>query len=168
MDEKRVYLLAELDEEANRRLADIYQQLAQTGMTGTQTPAIPYHFTMASFDLDQEDRVLDLAQAVCRQTRAFDMCLSHIGLFGLRVLFIAPAMNHELLALHDALDPDAPAAGAHQWVAHATVLIDEPECIQAAIPFVAQSFQPFTARIERITAYEFFPSRFLGTYELQS
>ena len=104
------------------------------------------------------------AQTVSRQSKAFEISLSYIGLFGLKVLFLAPAMNTELLHLYRDLVPEEGISGCHNWAAHATILIDTPENIQAAVPIVARSFSPFAAKIESVGAYEFAPLRFLAEY----
>jgi len=166
VEDKRIYLLAQFDGEAQRKLTGLYEALARAGYSGRQTPGVPYHFTLGSFEAEREFAILERAGAVCRGTCAFDVNLSHIGLFGLNVLFIAPAVNGELLRLHDALVPEEPAGGRHDWVAHATLLIDEPDAVRTAIPIVARSFSPFAARIERVGVYEFFPKRFIADFEL--
>ena len=166
MKDKRIYLLAQFDENTNKTLAGIYGKLVQAGLSGEQTKGIPYHFTLGSFDLESEAKVLERVQAVSLKSKAFDITLSHIGLFGLRVLFLAPSMNTELLNLYRDLVPDESISGCHNWVAHATILIDSPENIQAAATIAAQSFSPFAAKIESIGVYEFFPKKFLAEYKL--
>jgi 2'-5' RNA ligase len=166
VEEKRIYLLAQFDEAAQQRLAGIYDELVRAGFLGKQTPGVPYHFTLGSFEVGSEREVLERAREVCRRTSAFDISFSHIGLFGLKVLFAAPAMNGELLGLHDALAPDEPAIGVHNWVAHATLLIDEPDVLEAAIPIVSGCFSPFSTRVESIGVYEFFPARFIANFRL--
>ena len=166
MEDKRIYLLAQFDENANKALTDIYSKLAQAGFIGEQTKGIPYHFTLGSFESGCETEVLKRVQNVVNMSRAFDINLSYVGLFGLRVLFLAPSMNTELLALYKALVPGASVDGCHKWTAHATILIDNPENIQAAISIVAQSFVPFVAKIESVGVYEFFPKRLLAEYKL--
>ena len=161
MKDKRVYLLAQFDAATEQRLTGIYEELARAGYVGQQTPGVPYHFTMGSFPVEREAGVLERAREVCRRTNAFDINLSHIGLFGLRVLFIAPAMNGALLSLRNALVPEEPATGCHEWVAHATLLMDEPDIIHGAIPVVARHFEPFQARVVSVGIYEFFPARFI-------
>ena len=166
MENPRIYLLAQFDERTQQSLADIYSKLAGVGFIGEQTPGIPYHFTLGSFDLDRKNQVLERVQAVSSNTKAFDIRLSHIGLFGLNVLFIAPSMNIELLNLYSDLVPDGPISGQHNWVAHATLLLDKPDAIQRALPIVAQSFAPLIAKIESIGVYEFFPKKFIADYRL--
>ena len=167
MADKRIYLVAQFDENTNKSLAGIYAKLVGKGLIGEQTKEISYHFTLGSFDLECEHQVLERVQIVCAKTRAFDICLSHIGLFGQKVLFLAPSMNTRLLKLYKDLVPDAAIDNCHNWVAHATILIDSLENIQAAIPIVAQSFSPFIAQIESIGIYEFFPKRFIAEYHLE-
>lgn len=163
---KRIYLLAQLDRRSHEALAGLYDQLARAGLVGEQTKGIPYHFTIGDFDTACEAEVLRRAQAVCAATPAFGIGISHLGLFGLRVLFAAPSVNGPLLRLRQALVPDACIDGAHNWVAHATLLIDTPESIRAAVEVAAQAFAPFVATVESIGVYEFFPKRLLAEYPL--
>lgn len=166
MEDRRIYLLAQFDESTHENIAAIYDQLAQKGLVGEQTKDIPYHFTLGSFDLACEAQILERVKAVSKNSKAFDITLSHIGLFGQRILFLTPSMNTPLLNLYDELVPDAAIDGVHNWVAHATILIDTPENIQTAIPLVAQSFSPFTAKIQSIGVYEFFPKKFIAKFDL--
>lgn len=166
MAEKRIYLLAQLDAAANQTMAALYGRLAQAGLVGTQTKGIPYHFTLGSFEAGQAAQAVALAQDTARKTSAFDVRLSHVGLFGLQVLFLAPSRTTELLRLVNGLAPDAQRSGQHAWVAHATLLMDSPDNIQAAIPIVARAFAPFTARVESIGVYAFFPKAYLAEYRL--
>ena len=168
MENRHIYLLAQFDANTNQLLAEIYQKLKLTGLTGEQTPNLPYHITLGRFNTEQKEQVLDRVAEVCRSMKAFGVNLSYIGLFGLRVLFIAPAMNNELLLLHDAVIPNESTSGVHNWVAHATMLIDEPIAIQKALPIVVQSFSPIAARIESIGVYEFFPAKFIKNVYLSS
>ena len=82
-------------------------------------------------------------KAVCAKTKAFDIGLTHIGLFGLRVLFLAPTVTTQLLDLYKDLAPCAEINACHNWVPHATVFMDDPNNIQTAILIVAQSFSSF-------------------------
>ncbi len=166
MEEPKIYLLAQFDENTQQKLDGIYQNLVSAGLVGKQTPEIPYHFTLGSFETKNEERIIVRVREACKNTSAFCVRLSHIGLFGMGVLFIAPSMNEELMNLFRLFVPEQPVCGCHNWVAHATLLIDEPEKIQAAIPFAAKTFSPFNARIESIGIYEFSPKRFIASYRL--
>lgn len=166
MEDKRIYLLAQFDESANKTLEAMFEKLLQAGLVGEQTKGIPYHFTLGSFDLQDETQVVERVKSVSATTKAFDIVLTHIGLFGLKVLFLSPSVNTQLLTLYKDLVSDGEISGCHNWIPHATILIDSPDNIQAAIPIVAQSFSPFSARISSIGVYEFFPKRFVAQYDL--
>ena len=168
MENKHIYVLAKFDEDTNSHSTDVYHKLNLIGLTGEQTPNLPYHITLGRFNTGEEGQVLKRVEEVGGAVKAFDIRLSHIGLFGLNVLFIAPAVNSELLMLHDAVVPHESVSGAHNWVAHVTMLIDEPDAIQRALPVVARSFSPITATIDSIGVYEFFPERFIKNVNLSS
>jgi len=166
MEDKYLYLLAQFDKKTQEILAGYYDILRQKGFIGNQTENIPYHITLGKKDIDCEKQLIEDLDKICASTACIDIHLSHIGLFGLNVLFIAPDMNFELLTLQQKFFPNC-GSGAYNWTAHATLLIDEPEKILKAIPIVAENFKPFIARIESIGLYEFFPTRFIKEWPLR-
>ncbi len=167
MADKQLYLLATFDEETSRKMADLDNLLKQAGFSGTQTQGIPHHFTMASFDPAREDEINHMLRQVCGATPCFSLPFHHIGLFGLKVLFLAPDVNEELLSLHQKLSLGQPD-GKNGWSAHVTLLIDAPEEILKALPIVAEHFNGFMARVKSVSLYEFFPARFIAEYPLQA
>jgi len=160
MQDKSLYLIAEFDDNTQSILSGYYEVLQQNGFVGNQTKNIPYHFTLGNYKDEFEIELEDRLHKICSETDHFDINLSHIGLFGLDVLFIEPNMNFELLALQQKFFPDC-GKGYYNWTAHATLLIDKPEVILKALPIVSDSFKPFKARIESVSLYEFFPKRFI-------
>ena len=166
MHEKHLYLLAQFDSESQRRLADCYEALSRHGFVGTQTKGIPYHFTLGRRDPDCESELSAQLERVCAETRAFDIHMSHIGLFGLNVLFVAHDVNAELLSMLSAFFPEC-GSGAYNRTMHATLLIDEPDVVVHALPVLTQSFRPFIARVESVVLYEFFPARLVRECRLQ-
>ena len=166
MSEKFLCLLATFDEETSRRMKEIEQIINQEGIIGKQTPNLPHHITLASFDISQEDEVKQLLQVICSKTESFNLEFNHIGLFGLKVLFLAPDVNYELLELHKNFDRFE-IKNSRGWTAHATILIDDAENIQRALPIVAQNFQQLKAKVQSLSLYEFFPTRFIAKYTLR-
>jgi 2'-5' RNA ligase len=160
MNNKSLYLLAQFDKKTQQILTGYDDILRQNGFVGNQTRNIPYHITLGERDTNCEDQLIDELKKICAGTACIDIHLSHIGLFGLGVLFISPDMNFELLTLQQKFFPHC-GNGAYNWTAHATLLIDEPERILNALPIAAKNFTPFKARIESIALYEFFPIRFI-------
>jgi len=160
MQDKALSLIAVFDDETQNLLAGYYDILVTNGFTGNQTKNIPYHFTLGSRDIVCENQLIDEIDKICAETDCIEIKLDYIGLFGLKVLFIAPNMNFELLKLQNSFFAGC-GAGYHPWTAHATLLLDEPEVILKALPIVAENFKPFKARTESIELYEFFPARFI-------
>ena len=165
-EDKRVYAVLQFDEGTEARLRGLYQTLAAQGFYGTQTKGIPYHITLGAFEPAAEAAVVRRAQEAARTLKAFPLRLSHVGLFGLSVLFIAPAVERELLLLRDAVAPNGGSAEAFPWEAHVTMLMDAPEAVLRAVGVLAGAFAPFMAAAESIGVYEFFPERKIGVYPL--
>jgi 2'-5' RNA ligase len=168
MQEKHIYVLAQYDLDTQRRLNDLYQVLINHGFIGTQTTGIPHHITLGRFDVKDEAAVVRRAQETAAAQTAFTLRLAYLGLFGLNVLFIAPAVKQELLDLLHAAAPKGSTDDDFPWAAHTTLLMDEPEVIRRAIPVAAEHFMPFRATIESLGVYEFFPERKIGTYPLNT
>lgn len=163
-EEKRVYLIARLDENANRKLDELYGLLRAAGLTGMQKTDFPHHITLGESDLSQEAETLALTQAVCARTAPFTVEFNHIGLFGTNVLFVGLSVSHALLTLHESLMGNAPWRGGVEWVAHATLLMDEPDAVLRAVPIVARAFTPLRATINSVGVFEYAPSKLLAHY----
>ncbi|WP_305116337.1 hypothetical protein [Acutalibacter muris] len=84
----------------------------------------------------------------------FEVYFNHMGMFeGQKVLFIAPDVSGELLALKETFGDEK------GWTAHTTMLIDERENTLKAMEILGERFRRFTGRIERVGLWEFFPAR---------
>lgn len=158
MAESFLTLMADLCEEDQQRIAVWYDALQQAGFTGTQTPGLPFHVSLATFPLEEEAQAIALTRQIAAGHAPLEVSFSHIGLFsGGRVLFAAPDITPELAALRRATG-EKPLNG-RPWTPHVTMLIDEPEVIAAALPVLVSSFVPFRARIDRLHLCAFWPTR---------
>ena len=166
MQEKALYLIAIFDNQTQNILTGYYEILLQNGFVGNQTKDIPYHFTLGSRGIDYEEQMVNELDKICSETICININLAYIGLFGLKVLFIAPNMNFELQKLQNSFFDNC-GNGYHYWAAHATLLLDEPHTILKALPIVADKFKPFKAQIESIALYEFFPARLIKECKLK-
>ena len=166
MEEQYLALIATFDEATSKEMERFQQILHENGLDGTQTPDVPHHITMTLYDLGLEDEVKALAKAVSAKTRSFDLSFSHIGLFGLKVLFLGPDVNHELLELHEKLAINH-VRSERGWTPHVTLLIDETENIHTALDLVVQNFQQINARIEGLQLYALDPVRLIAEYPLK-
>lgn len=159
MEDKFLCVMAQYDKETELKLKEIQKLLLDNGFIGKQTSNLPNHITLGSFDVSQEKFIEEKIKIASKQFKSFDIKLNNIGLFGLDVLFIAPSVNHKLLDLQQYFSDNY--ADGLSWTAHTTMLIDDPKTIQKALPYVAEKFKSFTGKIESISLYEFWPTRFI-------
>ncbi len=158
MAEQFLTLMADLDDDAQALLSGWYSTLRIHGFTGSQTPGLPYHISLASYSPEREREIAELAEKAAGMFSAFPVHISHMGIFsGGKVLFAAPERNAELNALREACEkkPDE----EYPWTPHITMLIDEPDTICAALPELIRSFRPFTAQVTRLHLCAFRPTR---------
>ena len=108
MAEQFLTLMADLDAETQRRMGQWYLALREAGFTGTQTPGLPYHISLAAFSLTEEQKAAELLHKAAAAVPPVPVHISHIGIFAPgKVLFAAPERNRLLDALHDACDVHA-------------------------------------------------------------
>lgn len=166
MAEKFLALMADLDDNTQEIMSGWYKTLTGAGFKGVQTPDLPYHITMAILPLEMEDEAVARMQKVASDFTEFPVHLSHMGMFaGGRVLFAGPERDSMLNAFHEALEFDVPQP--HPWTPHSTIIIDEPETIQAALPLVVKSFKPIVGKITRLHLCAFQPKREIAAIELK-
>lgn len=165
MQDKFLCVIAQYDNETEKELNKIQKALREAGFVGNQTPDLPNHITLGTFELEKEYELKKRLKEVCSNTKKMRISFNNIGLFGMEVLFIAPSVTHELLNLQDKFNNNY--AYGSGWTAHTTMLIDKPDVIQKALPVVAQNFSPFSGYIESISLYEFWPTRFISEEKLK-
>ena len=54
------------------------------------------------------------------------------------------------------------------WTPHCTIIIDEKETIQKALPILAEHFKPFTGKITKLHLCAFWPTREIAGVSLGS
>lgn len=165
MAEQFLTLMADLDDASQARMSGWYDRLRKEGFAGIQTPRLPYHISLDTLPPDWEERAVEIARSAAAAYAPVPVHFSHIGLFaGGGILFAAPERNRGLDALQQACASGAPQR--HPWTPHATILIDEPETVHAALPIIVESFAPFMARITRLHLCAFWPTREIAAFEL--
>ncbi len=161
MENKFLCLMAGYDDETEAHLAGIQQKLYAAGLTGQHTKNIPQHITLQTYPTDREEQLKQLLPKIAAEAAAFDVCFSHIGIFtGGKVLFIAPDKDADLIGLKEKFGP------SFDWTPHTTMLIDEQERIQKALPMVVEGFSSFNGRVTCLHLYEFWPTRHILTVPL--
>ena len=165
MAEQIIVLMADWDDETQKALGGIYEELAKEGFSGKQTQGIPYHISMCTYPVDKEAEALEAMKKAAEACSKFEVSISHLGMFaGGKILFAAPERNTELERLHDFCDIGLPQE--FPWTPHTTIMIDEPEVIHSALPTVVKSFMPRVGTIKRLHLCAFWPTREIATIEL--
>lgn len=166
MAEQFLTLMADLDEKIQGTMSEWYGELQKAGYTGKQTQDVPYHISLATFSPDKEDEVKDMMKKVAEEFSPVPVTLSHIGIFpGGQVLFAAPDRNPKMDLLQETC-----TMGVEQpypFTPHATILIDEPEIVHAALPVFVESFRPLSGKITRLHLCAFWPTREIAAFELK-
>ncbi len=167
MAEEFIVLMADLDEESQAKMSGWYKELENAGFKGVQTPGLPFHISMNVFPLEKEQEAVELVKKIGSEFSEVPVHLSHMGMFaGGKVLFAGPEREPALNALHDACESTDPQP--YPWTPHVTIFIDEPETVQAALPLVVKSFEPFVAKISRLHLCAFWPTREIISVDLKS
>ena len=165
MMDKRLYLLAELNDESQIKLKEFEKIIFENGLIGRQIKDIPYHITLCSFSVEMEDYLKELLEKASKKITKITIKCSSLGLFGLNVLFVNPDMNSGLIELHNYVKEKS-FEKDDDLAAHVTLLIDEPESILKILPKIAENYKGITGTIDHISLYEFFPKRFIKRIEL--
>lgn len=164
MAEEFLTLMADLDDDAQARMSAWYDALKEAGFTGKQTPGLPFHISLATFPLEKEREAVEIMKKAGSAFSPVPVHISHMGLFaGGGVLFCAPERNPGLDALHAACEK---YPSKYPWTPHATLLIDEPDTVCAALPVLVKHFSPFIASITRLHLCAFWPKREIASAEL--
>ena len=166
MAEQFLTLMADYCKEDQARISVWYDALQTAGFTGTQTPGLNHHISLATFGLAQEEEAVTLTKRIAAEFAPVEAPIRHVGVMpGGKVLFAAPDMSPELTALQQACAGDRPLNG-YPWLPHTTLLIDEPEVIGAALPVLMRHFTPMLGRITHLHLCAFWPTREILTVEL--
>lgn len=157
--DKFLCVLGIYDGGTQRTLKEHQDAILGMGFTGRQTMGIPFHVTLGTFGTDRRQELEDKLRGL--KTGAFEVYFNHIGMFeGQQVLFLAPDVDKELLALKETVSDEK------GWTAHTTMLIDDRENTLRAMELLGERFRRFTGRIERVGLWEFFPARELMVKDL--
>ena len=166
MAESFLTLMADYDTASQFRMDEWYSAIQRAGFTGTQTPGLNHHISLATFPLEAEEEAIALTKQIAADFAPVDVHVSHVGLFsGSRVLFAAPDMSQALTALQKACAGERPVNG-FPWTPHTTMLMDTPANIAAALPTLMEKFEPFRGMITHLHLCAFWPTREILRVEL--
>lgn len=167
MYEKFLVLMADLDDQTQNIMSEWYGKLQKSGYIGKQTPNIPYHISLATFSVNQENEAIEEVQRLGKISHQIPVHLSHIGIFaGGKVLYAAPDMNpSDLLNIRNEIRLET--KNLYEWTPHATILLDEPEIIKSAVRIMIDEFTPIKATVKSLHLCEFWPVREIINIDLK-
>ena len=175
MKEQYYYLMALFDEQTDKH----FKLLKQHVQLSTEEPSIFLpHLTLGAYmNVDEED-LCQWVEQQSQKLQQIELNFNHIGLFALKVLFIAPQPSAELVQMHHILheryDNDYGKIGynytiqSNNWVPHVTLLMDESDAILNGLPKINEIFTPFKGCITSLVLYEYNSMRRIRVYELKS
>lgn len=163
---KILCVLSGYDYSTESELQGMQDRLYEIGFEGVQTKDVPMHFTLGTYDPEQEEELKERLVKIGKSTEAFDVEFNHVGLFRLPsndVLFVAPEVSREMLSLKDNfLD----SKDQFSWSPHTTMLIDQKDIIREALKTIMDNFHPMKGKVSTLHLYEFFPSRHIMSVHL--
>ncbi|MBQ1769946.1 MAG: 2'-5' RNA ligase family protein [Turicibacter sp.] len=174
MEEKYYYLMALFDEKTNN-----YFHLLKSYIDLPANPSSIFlpHLTLGAYMKVDEDELCHWIEGQCKKLHQVVLNFNHLGLFALKVLFIAPQPSTELVQMHQLIheryDNDYGEIGynytiqSNNWVPHVTLLMDDKEKILNALPILNEKFTPFKGNIVSLALYEYHTLREIKKYDLR-
>lgn len=159
-DNKFLTVFAVFDEETQKKLKYYQDQVLSLGYKGIQTMDIPFHISLGTYSVLEEEKLKEKIHEACKENKSFEIKLNNVNRFNYRVLFIEPKLNEELLNLHTIFDNDY-LNNPWAWSPHATIFMGEEGQVKEAEQRLTQIFKPINAKIVGIQIGEFFPTRMI-------
>ena len=156
-DNKFLTVMAVFDDKTQKLLGGIQQSIIEKAGEGTQTMGIPFHITLGSYPVCDEQIVVDKIRAVCAKASAFPIKFRGFNSFGDAVLFLDPEIPDALKGLRKEFECDY--ANGFEWVPHATLFCGGEEQVRAARAHAPRLTLPIDASIVGIELGEFFPAK---------
>jgi 2'-5' RNA ligase len=169
MSDKKLYLLAVLDDNTQKIFEKIYDEFVlKNDIIGKQTKNIPYHISLCSFTTEKQIELEKLLDKIDEENDFKEIKIKYtgMGLFGLNVLYFNLSMSKELIELYDYVKTGS-YEEKEELAAHTTVLIDTPENIINIIKIIGSEFKGIEGKIEYIDLYEFFPTKIIKRIKLK-
>ena len=163
--EKFLTVYAVLDNCSQQKLTHLQSELFKLGDFGTQTMDIPFHISLGSFPVEDEQELTKRIEEVSLDYHKFNIKLNRINHFNDAVLFVEPEITLDLKELHDLFDNNY--ANGFPWVPHITMFCGNQASVVKAKKVLESNFIPFEAIITSLEMGEFFPTRLIINRNLQ-
>ena len=155
--DKFLTVYAVLDDESQKALTELQNQILKNFPNGTQTMGIPFHISLGSFPIDMEEELIERMKKLQNQMKPSSIELVGMDHFNYQVIFIKPKLTEELKTLHLAFQGNY--SDGFSWVPHITLYCGKEEEGKEIINQFSVSKR--TAKIIGIEMGEFFPTRII-------
>lgn len=162
MEDQVYYVMALFDEETNKKIRTIHEELSLNHITSS---SILPHLTMGAWVNVDEDALCDWLEKKCEQQHQLEINFNHVGIFSLKVAFISPYVSQELLefhqAIHEKFEESCGDIGynysfkSNSWIPHTTLVSGEDEVVLKSLPIISETFKPFIGRITSLFLCEY-------------
>ncbi len=126
--EKFLTIYAVFDEETQRKLNKIQQEIEAKYPAGSQTRGIPFHISLGSFPVEEKAALIGRIGKWIEELKPFSIELEGLGHFDNQLLYVKPNLNAELEALHQIFEGNY--SDGYPWVPHVTLYSQEKKIIQ--------------------------------------
>ena len=157
--EKFLTIYAVFDEETQRKLNKIQQEIEAKYPAGSQTRGIPFHISLGSFPVEEKAALIGRIGKWIEELKPFSIELEGLGHFDNQLLYVKPNLNAELEALHQIFEGNY--SDGYPWVPHVTLYSQEKKIIQELL----EEYEAIKldAKIVGLQMGEFFPTKIILT-----
>jgi 2'-5' RNA ligase len=163
--DKYLCILAELEDDVQNSLQMYEELISENGFINKQTKGLPYHITLNTYSVEHEDYLKLLLDKIKNNFKQINVVYTSFGLFGLNVIYLNPAMNMQLIELHEFVK-ERNNDKFNVFAAHTTIFIGEPENTLKLLPILVERANKTTGNLKYISLYEFFPAKLIKRIEL--
>lgn len=174
MEKQYYYLMALFDEPTNKKFYSM-KQVIESSLD--EPPVFLPHLTLGAYMNVDETELCEWVDQRCKRLHQIELNFNHLGLFALKVLFIAPQPSNGLVNMHQIIheryDNDYGEIGynytiqSNNWVPHVTLLMSsEPNVVLDTLPIVDKLFVPFVGKVCSLALYEYHSMRRIKIFPL--
>lgn len=157
--DKFLTLYAVLDEETQKNLTELQNEILNLYPNGTQTMGIPFHISLGSFPLDMKEELIKRMTQIQKVFKQSTLELTGLDHFNYQVIFASPILTEELKLLHKSFEGNY--ADGFPWHPHVTLYCGKEEAGKEILKHF--HFSKKNVTIVGVELGEFFPPYIIET-----
>ena len=169
-------ILLHLDDKSAEQIQNIIEYVVTcTGNDHMISNHIPPHITIADFNADSDDEIIDIASDIVESLNRFNIPIVSVGIFNPHVIFAAPVMNESLLNACKTANQIIQNKGfecnrvytPYSWVPHISLAVKLDEAsVKKAVNAALEKFRPVMASVEKLSIAVCNPYKETKTFDL--